>query len=49
MAECKVFPGGFYPQNLVPDPQKLGARVLSEAIQIYIYLSKALYFDVLLV
>ena len=33
--EKKVFPdshfGSFDPQNLVPDPQKLGARALSDA------------------
>ena len=34
--------GSFYPQNLIPDPQKLGARVLSDAYMInaklYLYI-----------
>ena len=56
IAPYKVFPdshfGSFYPQSLVPDPQKLGARFRSDAymtIENYIYLSMDSYFDVFLV
>ena len=45
--------GSFYLQNLVPDPQELGARVLQAIpvwlVQNYIYLSVDSYFDSFLV
>ena len=45
--------GSFYPQNLVPDPQELGAWVLQAMpvwlVQNYNYLSVDSYFDSFLV
>ena len=48
---AKIFPDShfdsFYPQNLVPDPQKLGARVLSDAYMInpklYLYIYRFIF------